>query len=174
MKAKECPDNVIKEAAMNIGAGEVCFLNPDTWELESIHPCMLREVGGMEGRMDGEEILGWTGAVLQSVREQLDKINGWKKHIIIEKPEGHKAFGFMERFVTECIPENDEWRREILRVLGMNKPFARFKHLVEHLSPYRQAWFDFRDQCLEEYVRNEIKWQILDDEEDEEEVIDGQ
>lgn len=155
-----CPEKVVREIADNIDAGITCYLNPDTWEYEDIAPCVMEEFGPSDWddeEEDDETDTGWQADLRRGLRQQLDKIDSWKHCIRIEQPESHESYRFMARFIEECIPENDIWCGRAWQAINGRRPFANFKHIVEHCSPYRQQWFHFKRQCLEKYVRDEIE-----------------
>lgn len=156
----DCPENEIREIAGNIDCGITCYLNPDTWEFEEIPQCVMDEYGPSDWddeEEDDENETGWQADLRRSLRQQLEKINSWEHCIKIEQPESYEAYRFMERFIDGCISENDIWYTRARRAINGRRPFANFKHIIEHCSPYRQQWFDFKRECLEEYVRDAIE-----------------
>ena len=61
----------------------------------------------------------------------------------------------MEDFVESAVPAGglkDELEEALLR----KKPFRNFNAIIES-SNFSQAWFDFKQDAFEEYVRDKIK-----------------
>lgn len=73
------PDQLITEIAQEIDMGMVCFINPETLELESI--------------LGNSYIYGDTEEFNQEI---FAKVNKWKKYIHIEPLESRESFVIME------------------------------------------------------------------------------
>lgn len=134
------PDQLITEIAQEIDMGMVCFINPETLELESI-------LGNSYIYEDTEEFN----------QEIFAKVNKWKKYIHIEPLESRESFLIMEKFIKCCIPDKDRFKEELWNAISRPKPFQRFKIKIES-SQYRQRWFDFKQEQLEIYVREQLKY----------------
>ena len=65
----------------------------------------------------------------------------------------------MEEFVEE-VPDG-KFQNELINALNRKRPFANFKHLVEN-SEYRQNWFDFKQNYLEEHVYEIFQMESVD------------
>ncbi|NOX84791.1 MAG: hypothetical protein GXO86_02320 [Chlorobi bacterium] len=128
---------LVADVAENILAGLICYINPDTLEVEDV-PRMMIE--------DPLEYELTTGA---SEDDWGLKSENWENRIAIEPMEPHEAFRIMERFVD--IVDDSHLQRQLINALNRRSPFANFKYIVEG-SEYRQQWFDFRQQETEEYV----------------------
>jgi hypothetical protein len=137
------PKRLIGSIAEETGMGMVCFLNPDTLEIESV-PGM--SYGSYEfGDLD------------ECYQEVYKKVNHWKNCVRIEPPEAGTSFKIMERFIQDCIPDSDNIKGHLWKAISGRKPFMKFKLLIEK-SCYRQAWFDFKQAQLELFVAD-----LLDD-----------
>ena len=134
---QEVLKRIIKEVAEEIDFGMVCFINTDTFEKENAPQTFFE---------DPEEYEMMTG---MSAEEPGLKYLNWENYIRIEPLESFEAFKIMKDFVdtvTDGILQN-----QLIDALNRRKPFAGFNTLVDN-SGYRQKWFDFKQQQLEEYV----------------------
>jgi hypothetical protein len=128
---------LVRRIAENIDCGLVCFVNPDTFEMEDVPGMMVNDPH--EYRM----LTGMSGKDLNLHHKK------WEKCITVEPPESSESFGIMESFIDE-VDDNNLTKR-LINALSNRKPFANFKGLVES-SNYRAQWFAFKQRKLEEYV----------------------
>lgn len=135
-KSPEFPDQLIHDIAEEIGMGMVCFINSDTLESESI-------LGDSYIYRDSEEFNKEIYAI----------VDQWEKFIRIDPMESYESFQIMERFIGRCIPDKDSLKEKLWHDISGPKPFQRFKIRIDN-SRYRQNWFDFKQEELEKYVRN--------------------
>lgn len=135
---------LVRRIAENIDCGLVCFVNPDTFEMEDV-PKMMDD-DPHEYRM----LTGMSGKDLNLHHKK------WKKCITVVPPESSESFGIMESFIDEVDDKN--LKKRVINALSNRRPFANFKSLVES-SKYREQWFAFKQRKLEEYV-----WENLIDE----------
>ena len=138
--------HVVHEIAEFIDCGLNCYLNPETLELEYL-PKNLDDPEEYE-LMAGESY------------DEMLKHDQWDKCIVVEPPESSQGFKIMERFVDEV--DDRRLQKRLIEALNRRRPFANFKQIVE-TSPYRQAWFDFKQQELESMVWNELQVQLEDE-----------
>lgn len=147
-ESEEIPEKykkVVSEIADGLSAGLICFLNPDTLEIEEISKDLA---------YDPEEFEMITGETFESAGLKHDN---WKNCITIEPMESHESFKIMENFIDEVRDTN--FQEKLINALNRRKPFANFKYLVEN-SDYRQELFDFRQTRYELYVWDVIKTTI--------------
>jgi hypothetical protein len=136
---------LVKTIAENIDCGLVCFINPDTLEVENIPKSMID---------DPHEFELATG---------IDRDNetflheGWETYISIEPRESHESFGIMERFVDRV--DDKKLKSKLVNALQNRRPFAHFKNIVES-SSYRNEWFAFKQKQLEMMVWEELEYEI--------------
>ncbi len=135
---------VVQDIAEKIDCGLICFLNPETLELEDV-PKNL----GMEP--DDFELA--TGELW----EETFKHDHWDRCITIEPPEACEGFKIMERFIGEI--DDKRFSQKLVDILNRKHPFANFKAQVEG-SKYRQQWFDFKQSELEQLVWDEISFRV--------------
>lgn len=122
---------------MSLPIRSICYINPDTLEVEWIPASMLEDPLAFDFDDDDPE----NDMELKSTK--------WERRITIEPMESHEAFKIMERFIDNV--DDDKIQRQLINALNRRSPFANFKYIVED-SKYRQQWFDYRQQETEEYV----------------------
>ena len=136
---------IIRPIAESIDAGLVCFLNIDTLEMEDLPKEMLD---------DPEEFEAMT-------EETLDSLNfkhlQWKNCITFKPLESHESFEIMEGF-TDLV-EDVSLQNKLINALNHKRPFANFKAIIES-SDYRQRWFDFKRQFMENHVKDQLLFEI--------------
>jgi len=169
-------DKQIREIADSIDMGDTCYINSNTGEtIFMMSNEMLSEYGisweddDEENEMPDADTPGWQAEMYAEVKADMNKIDSWdfKDTICIEKPETREAFKFMECFVDEVIPEG-KLKQDFWRALSRSHPFRNFNAIV-HDCKYREDWFGFKQNAMEEYVREEIGCRY--NEEDEVKII---
>ena len=147
----------LEKIAESIDAGFTCHINPDTGEIEESRENDEFEIIPDEDDDDYEEFMesmpDWQKETLKENIEQSERINSWKRLVIIEKPDSSEAFTFMQDFVEEIIPEPD--KKSYRKALQGEGPFSNFNNLI-HDSEYLDDWRDFKKKKLVEYVREEL------------------
>ena len=153
----------IREIAERVEMGDVCYINANTGEtVFMMNDEMLSNYGILWEDDDEEEEKpddnspDWQKEMYAEAKADMNKIDSWKWEdtIRIEKPESHESFKFMERFVDEIIPEG-KLKQDFWTALSRSHPFRNFNAIV-HNCEYRENWFAFKQNALEEYVRGEM------------------
>lgn len=135
------PKEVITSIAQKIDMGMICFLNTDTMEFDSVL---------------GESYDAyWTGDHNDSYQEVYDKVDSWEHLIRIEPPESRQSFNIMERFIENCIPDDDAIKSHLWSAISKRRPFQNFKYIIDN-SKYRQCWFDFKQSQMEKFVLEQL------------------
>ena len=138
---------VVKDVAGSIDAGFVCFLNTDTLEIDEFP----------------RELLSNSYLYTMNTGVSLDELNlkytQWENYITIEPLEGNESFRIMEKYAEQL--DNARLRAQLVNVLYNPKPFANFKRIIDN-SDYRQDWFDFKDNQLQDYVKTMIEINMPD------------
>jgi len=137
---------VVHDIAESLDCGHVCFLNPKTLEMEDV-PKMLV--------YDSSEYRLMTGMSKKDLNLSYPK---WKKCITIDPPESSESFAFMEDFVSEV--DDKDLKSRLTNALRNRSPFANFKNQIDN-SKYREQWFAFKQQKLEEYVWQNLEYEVL-------------
>ena len=173
-------DKFSKEQIRKI-AGEVdegsftCHINGETGEVVFLMGDELLEHSGGRLDEDGEmssddDLADWQEEALAEYKADKAKVDSWgdEHTILIEKPTSRDDFKVMQAFVEKCVPEG-RVKEDLEEVLLRSKPFRNFSAIVEN-SKFREAWFDFKQEALEDYVRERIS--EYDGEEEEYDVED--
>lgn len=134
--SNKIPEKIISEIAELIDCGLICFLNPETLEIETIM--------GNSYYDDYSDIKD----------EIFAKIDNWQKCIEIVPPESWEGFDIMENFALS-LPETSNMQQKLLYELERKRPFSHFKEIVE-TSEYRSLWFEFKHKQLMELVRYQL------------------
>ncbi|WP_310993162.1 UPF0158 family protein [Aequorivita marina] len=131
--------NIIKEIAQELGCGNDCFYNPRTNELITIP--------NFEEILDEDEFRESFGAELKKVtKNKADFIK-------IEVLESFQSFKIMEHFIVQIVDK--QFQSELENILERKKPFQNFKNRIDN-SDYRQNWFDFKQNELENIVETQL------------------
>jgi len=154
----------IKEMADMLGSGHhECYANLDTGEVEIIFDNEMLAIYGIswyededeeEENMADESTPAWQDELYTGVKAQMKRIDSWEHLTRIEKPPSYEAFKFMEQFVDEVIPDGN-LKEQFWKALSRRHPFQGFNSII-HNCEYREAWFAFRQEALEAYVRREL------------------
>ena len=72
----------------------------------------------------------------------------------IEKMSSREAFSIMEDFVN--VVDSGNLQEKLISALSGKKPFQRFKYAIDDSGDYRQKWFDFKSEKMQEWVKAEI------------------
>lgn len=133
--------DIVKSIVESIDAGLVCFLNPDTLEIEDCPKVFLEDPYEMEES---------TGTSLDEWDLKHDE---WENCIEFTPLESNESFEIMEDFARQLadIP----LQNKLMNALSNRKPFANFKYIIDN-SQHRQAWFDFKDKQLQKQVRIQL------------------
>jgi hypothetical protein len=137
---------LVKNVAISIDCGVVCFINADTLEMEVVLATMIN---------DPTEYRMLTGIDEDDLNLEHDN---WDNCITVEPPESRESFRIMERFVNRI--DDKKLQKLLVNALEKRRPFANFKNVIDD-SEYREQWFAFKQRQLEEYVWQNIEFEIL-------------
>ena len=130
----------INEIAQEMDCGNRCYLNLKTGEL-IFTP-------------DFDENIY---ADREYYEEQLEELeNNWGDYAEIEKPRSKDSFDIMVDF-AEQLEENSQLKDKLFNALNKKKPFSQFKFEIDNSGKYRQEWFDFKQEKLENWVIEKFK-----------------
>lgn len=136
----KCSQKLISDLAEELDMGCICYVNLDTRVYETV-------LG------DSYAICFEEGDEMQ--QEIFDKIDSWKNIVKIEPPISVELFEIMEIFTEECISKDNPLSKQLYKALSSSKPFRNFKYTIDD-SNFREEWFAFKQQKLEEYVKKEL------------------
>lgn len=136
---------LVHSVAENIDCGLVCFINPETLEVEDLPKSMLDDPFEFNLR---------TGMNRENETFLHEE---WETYISIEPRESSESFGIMEKFVYKVSDE--KLKNKLINALNNRRPFANFKSIVES-SNYRKEWFAFKQRQLEMMVWEELEYEM--------------
>jgi hypothetical protein len=132
----------IKEIAEELDCGMRCYINKETGEIKTV---LNFESWQTDDREPWEDVLN-------------DLEENWEKYFEIERMESHESFEVMAGFAESV--DSLELRDALIGALNKKHPFQNFKWVVDNSGPYRQKWFDFKNQRLIEWVNDQLE--VLD------------
>ena len=135
---------LVRKTAESIDCGMICFINPDTLEMEDVPKTLLEDsfIFEEEEEEDGQE----------NVTINLEH-RKWEKYITVEPLESRESYRIMKDFISEV--DDLKLQKQLINTLSNRHPFANFKYLIEG-SPYRKVWFAFKHHKLEGHVWREL------------------
>jgi len=129
----------IKEVAENLDCGMRCFYNLKSGELKSVL-----------------NFDNWDGADEEQWKDDLNDIeNNWIDLFEFEGMTSNDSFKVMADFTKNV--NNKRLRAKLINALNRPKPFRKFKLHIENSGDYRQEWFDFKNLCYIEWVKDQIE-----------------
>lgn len=135
---------LLHEIASNLESGLVSYVNYETLEVELIPADFVDDLDEYKS-ICGDDI-------------EIQHLN-WDSYFWITPPSSSVSYTFMEDFVE--AQKDCALKTELQQVLQKNKPFARFNSII-HVCEFREAWFEFRAQCYQKYVYNEMVEAVAD------------
>ena len=145
---------LVHDVAENIDCGLVCFINPETLEVEEIPKEM---VDGLSYFSINPEFENEDDEDDEDENEQKFLHEDWENCITVEPRESSESFKIMERFVD--VVNDKILKNKLVNALNNRKPFANFKNIVES-SNYRKEWFAFKQHQLEIMVWEELQFEL--------------
>jgi hypothetical protein len=128
----------IKELADQIDCGKKCYINKETG--------VTIFTPDFDCGFADEEL--WADDI-----NELEE--NWDKYVEIDKMESHESFELMTDFAENV--DSRELRDSLINALNKKHPFQNFKWVVDNSGPYRQKWFDFKNQRLIEWVNDQLE-----------------
>lgn len=150
--------SLVKDTADSLSADLVCYINPATLEKIEIPRSVIDTLIFDEEDTDDD---GEEEDIFYADLKRIDR--DWEQTITINPPESSESFSFMEQFVA-TLPEN-RISSMLSEALSERKPFRHFNHII-HQSDEREAWFAFRQKCLENYVAGILAERLWNNEPD--------
>jgi len=131
----------IKEIAETIDCGFVCH-----WNIKNNRLIFIPSNDEFEYNDSG----AWD----EDIKELELNSNEYRE---IEQPDSRESFRFMEDFTNE-LPDNTRIKVTLIEALNKRKPFREFKYAIDNSGEYRQLWFDFKNQKMIEYVKDNVDY----------------
>jgi|SRR5665647_974966 len=129
----------IKEVAEQLDCGFKCYVNKENGTLQSV--INFDNWGG------GDEE-PWAD-VIKELEEN------WDKYIEVDGMESRDSFKIMADFAENV--DSVDLRETLIKSLNRKHPFQNFKWVIDNSGPYRQKWFDFKNQRYIEWVEDQLE-----------------
>jgi len=126
----------IHDIAQDLDIGYRCFVQIETGEHLPI------PVEALDGTMDGD----FFEEDIQKLKENIELF------VEIPRMESNDSFRVMEEFAEE-LTDNPKLQTRLLDALRQRKPFRGFKDIIDDSGDYREIWFAFKNQKLDDWVR---------------------
>lgn len=95
--------------------------------------------------------------------EELEQLeNNYTDYYEIDKWTTSDAFETMKEFAEQLTEKNLQSRLFI--ALKKNKPFRKFKFVINNSGDFRQQWFDFKNKWQQDFVARQLNKLKLTDE----------
>jgi hypothetical protein len=141
---------LIHDVAESIDSGLICYINPETLEVEKVPKGMFGGFSDFSLNTEFEE-------ENEDEDEQKFLHDDWVSYITIEPRESSESFEIMKKFVDEV--NDKKLKNKLVNALNNRKPFANFKNIIES-SNQLKAWFAFKQHQLEIIVWDELEYQL--------------
>jgi hypothetical protein len=127
----------IKEIAEQLDCGMRCYIDKETGEIKT--------TPDFDNWYTDDEL--WTDVLIELEEN-------WGKYVEIERMESRDSFDLIADFAESV--DSRELRDSLINALNKKHPFRNFKRVVDNSGPYRQKWFDFKNQSLIECVEKKL------------------
>ncbi|TKG90742.1 hypothetical protein EYV94_23040 [Puteibacter caeruleilacunae] len=129
--------------ADSLQAGEICYFNPDTLEVEEVPEKLVN---------DPYEFEMVTGCGLENWDLKNEE---WERCIQVDPMHSSDSYKIMERFIDQI--GDKRFQEKLTNAINRRKPFANFRYLIDD-SDYLQDWYDYKQEQYELYV-----WDIIEE-----------
>lgn len=126
---------LINSIAQDLDMGMKCYVHKTTGAVTTI-PAQLEEFD--------ENMEVWEEDV-KEVEQNPDQ------YILIEQMHSSDSFRMMRRFLGK-VP-NPKVREKLMLAISQNKPFRKFRDILDYNGDVLQDWYDFKQEELEKYVK---------------------
>ena len=116
----------------------ICFMNPDTCEIEDVPHDFL---SGMYHDEAWQEIV--------------DRVDQWQKYITFDRPDFMESVKIMQSFIDECVPSG-KLKEQLNNALGLRRPDRIFHRIVEN-SDYRDQWVTYNRRQMMKHIRMKLR-----------------
>jgi hypothetical protein len=121
----------------------ICFMNPDTYEVEDVPHDFL------SGMYHDET---W--------QEALNRVDQWGRYITIDRPNSTESVKIMQMFVEECVPSGN-LKDELENALTLRRPDKNFNRIVER-SDYRDKWATYNRRQMMMHIRRKLRNDLIE------------
>jgi hypothetical protein len=131
----------INHIAKALDCDMICFMNPNTYEIEDVPHDFLC------GMYHDET---W--------QEAVNRVDQWGKYITIDRPGLAESVEIMRSFVDKCIPSGG-LKEELNSTLALRRPDKNFSRIVEK-SNYRDKWAAYNRRQMTKRIRCKLRDRI--------------
>lgn len=133
--------STILQIAHAIDSVFVCYLNPDTLEIEQVENRGIFENEAYNEQND-------------DLLDEYDLSNAkWDDRIKFEPLDSNDVLLIMQKFVTQL--NDEQLSRKLESVLGEENPVTKFRRIIEKTDK-RSAWKAYKDQATIDYVKTRL------------------
>ena len=68
--------------------------------------------------------------------------------------ESRESFSLRRDFADTV--DSASLKNELFNALSQRKPFSKFKYIIDGSGDYREKWFTFKDERMQEWVKEQI------------------
>ena len=131
--------NAVKVVAeLIVGKGVWTYVNIDTWEVQH--------------RYENEDYFFDRDPRIERKNDEVREIiRNWKRKFTFRPMNSSESYKVMKEFIENQLSAG-EFQDIMKQVLIGPKPFADFNYKI-HLSEFKSAWFDYKKNYLEQYVK---------------------
>jgi hypothetical protein len=128
----------IREIAEFLDGGMKCYINIETGNIKSVLDSEINQSDDTEPWEDD----------IKELKEN------WDSYCEIKRMNSYESFKIMEDFVETV--DATRLHDDLTNALSKKHPFQSFKWLIDNSGPYRQSWFDFRNQKQIDWVIDQL------------------
>ncbi len=128
-------ESQLKEISEQLDIGFDCFIHKQTSEL--IFLPNLMNIDSLDNEFYNDEM----------------EVN-FDDYYKIEFPDSNISFNIMLEF-TESINDIENIKAKLFDALNQKKPFRKFKSIIDNTEIFRDKWFEFKNQKLIAYVKDQ-------------------
>ncbi len=74
------------------------------------------------------------------------------QYILIDQMQSSDSFRIMRRFLGKV--SNSKIREKLMIAISQNKPFRKFRDILDYNGDVLQDWYDFKQEQIERYVNS--------------------
>ncbi len=131
-------DKLVSHITSALDSDMICFVNPDTYEMEDVPHDVLS--GLYQDEM-------W--------QEALNRVDRWKRFITIDRPGTTDTVKMMQTFIEECVPPG-RLKEQLYDATMLRRPDKHFHEIVEN-SDFRKQWTAYHRRQMVRHVRRKLR-----------------
>ena len=135
-------DGHINHIAQALDCDMICFMNPDTCEIEDVPHDFL---SGMYHDETWQEII--------------NRVDQWKKYITFDRPNYTESVKIMQSFIDECVTSG-VLKEQLSNALALRRPDKTFHRIVEN-SDYRDQWATYNRHQMMKHIHIKLRDNLI-------------